>query len=179
MRDLCTRANLLARLLHGPGGVRFQELLYFVGRVLKVLLSHARRRRHGVICHLRPLSPELQEFIHVTHLALHYVACLADRGHCDGAGRAAFGPTSEEIFLHIRHGFPVVIDGPLAVDELLFALVQLLGQLQVLLFLPGQVVFKLPNIILQVRQVQVLVKRVDLRSVLLRLLLLRSQLLLA
>lgn len=179
MRNLGTRANLLARLLHGPGGVCFQELLYFVSRVLQVFLSHARRRRHGIICYLRPLSTELQEFIHVTHLALHYVACLADRGHCDGAWRAAFGPTSEEIFLHICHGFPVIVDGPLAVDELFFALIQLLGQLQVLLLLSGQVVLKLTYIILQVRQVQVLVKRVDLRRILLRLLFLRSELLLA
>ena len=98
---------------------------------------------------------------------LHHVACLADGGHRDGAGRAAFGPACEKVLLHVGHGFPVVVDGALAVGELFLALVQLLGQLQVALLFPGKVVLQLAHVVLQVRQVQVLVQRVDLGRVLL------------
>ena len=138
--------------------VRVEELLNLGRCFFDFSFSHQSRgcrdcvisSRHNVFC--------------VWHISLHSTH-TAYWCHRDAWWGTTCRPC-KEVFLHLGYSLSIVCNCSLLVQQLFFAFCQLLRKLQVLLFLPWEICFKLTNVILQVCEVQVLVKWMDLWCIL-------------
>ena len=100
-------------------------------------------------------------------LLLSHIVCIFSRvvvlcsRHPDATDGASANPSPssrEEVLLHVRCRLAIVFNSLLVLAQLLLQLVQLVDEEQVLLFLLRQVRHEVPHVILEIRQIQVLVQ---------------------